>query len=247
MRAVLTIIAVLTLALAAIVAQAQQPITIYYFDRPPLYYQDGNGRAAGRVVERARLAFQRAGVPHVFKMAPHKRILHIIKSGCFCCGIGWFKNVDRQAFANFSLPIYRDPPLVALANKTAAQKLPRPPTLKQLLESGLVFGVNAGYSYGPRVDGFIQSLQPPREVVTNSQMQLARMAAMGRVDYLLTNKDEARWMVGINRQLATHLTIVRIADEPPRNSRYIMYGRSVPSEVVERLNRAIIELGQPGR
>ena len=55
---------------------------------------------------------------HLSGKMPFKRQLITIKANKIkACGIGWFKKTEREKFAWFSQPIYKDKPTVAISKK----------------------------------------------------------------------------------------------------------------------------------
>ncbi len=234
----------LALALAVVFGASSAPaaeraLVVYYIPRPPFYLTGDDGRPRGIIVDIAKEVFWRARVAHRFKEAPCKRIIVNLKRKEYACGIGWFKKPEREAFARFSAPIYRDRPLVAVVNKKKAARLPPKPTLNRLLDSGLTIGVIDGFSYGPWADEGFERFKPKMEVVTGSQQTLLRMMALGRFDYALINAEEAEWRLENDPGLSARLEIKQIADAPEGNLRHIMFSLAVEKEVIERINAAI--------
>ncbi len=190
-------------------------------------------------MEIARLVFQRAGIPHRFVPLPPRRILHIIQEGAPVCSVGWFRTREREAFARFSEPIYRNLPIGALIRRDAAARWPPRPTLREAIGSGLVIGLVKGYRYGPKVEAELARLRPRTERVAGGQENLLRMLARGRVDWMLICPEEAAYRLRSDPELAARTVFVHFRDPPPGNQRHIMFSRTVPEGILQAVNKAV--------
>ena len=226
-------------ALARGARAGREPLPVLYIDRPPYYQTLPDGSAGGALVEIARLVLERAGVPHRFVEMPARRILQMIRKGESVCSVGWFRTRERESFARFSEPIYRNLPIGAMVRREAASRWPPRPTLRDALGSGLVLGMVNGYRYGPEVDALVARLRPPVVRVAGGQENLLRMLARGRVDWMLVCPEEAGYRFRRDPDLAARTVLVRFRDAPPGNRRYILFSRSVPPGVVKAVNEAI--------
>lgn len=221
-------------------AQAQEPLTLYYFPRPPFYTTDAQGQAGGPLVDLARAIMTRADLAHRWVSMPSKRVLLQLGQGDPACGVGWIRTPERETFARFSRPILRDAPMVALARPATAQGLPTPATLAGLLTSDLVLGVIDGFSYGPEVDALIARHHPPRQPMTGEVSRLMYMTAAGRCDWMLLNRQEALWQMANDPALGRGLRALELADAPPGNLRRLMCAKSLAAATMERIDRAIL-------
>lgn len=220
-------------------ARAEEPLTIYYFPRPPFYLTDDDGHATGLLVELTRAILARAGISCNFIAMPSKRVLMMLRQGATGCGVGWLRTPSRETYAVFSRPIHRDTPMVALMRPEKAAQLPPQASLAGLLSSGLVLGVVDGFSYGDQVDRMIARANPARQLVTGEVSRLMRMTIADRCDWMLTNRLEARWQMDHDPALGQGLRVVDLPDAPPGNLRYLMCSPNLAGEVMERIDRAI--------
>ena len=223
-------------------AAAQQTLPVYYLDRAPYYFKQPDGQAGGFLVEVTRLILEKAGVPHRFEELPPKRILAEIQDGKYACSIGWFKTPERESFAKFSLPIYRNQPMCIVINPDKRSVLPGKPTGGDIAGSGLLLGTIAGFSYGEWADGLISRFKPPRQEVHVEMATLFTMIAWGRVDYIFVSPEEAIPFIESRSDLAEKLLLVRIADAPEGSPRHLMFGRAVLDETIAKIDRAVIEV-----
>ncbi|MCB2189463.1 MAG: transporter substrate-binding domain-containing protein [Deltaproteobacteria bacterium] len=228
--------------LAAPALAQEKPLAVLYFPRPPLYVARPDGTPGGLVMRVAVQVLERAGIPHYFQEMPAKRIVQSIKHGDYACGVGWFRTPEREAFANFSRPLFQDQPLVAVVRKAAAPPEGRFPSLAALLTSARVMGVIDGFSYGPAVDPLLAVRRGPREVITGPNEHLLAMILDRRADYCLINPSQAGWLLAEEPRFHRSLAMVPIEDAGPGNYRYLMCSKAVPPEIMERLNRAVAQV-----
>jgi uncharacterized protein (TIGR02285 family) len=223
-------------------AAAQETLPIYYMDRAPYYIKLPNGQAGGFLVEVTRLILDEAGVPYRFEELPPKRILAKIQDGEFAGSVGWFKTPERESFAKFSLPFYRNLPMCIVINADKRRLLSEKPTGGEIVGSGLQLGVIAGFSYGSWLDGLIQDYAPPKQAVNVDTATLFHMIARGRVDYIFVSPEEAIPLMDSRPDIADKLLLVRIDDAPEGSPRHLMFGRAVPDETLARIDRAVLEV-----
>ena len=170
-------LAVLWSLWAAAGAAAQEPLPVYYFERPP-YYFTHDGHPTGFLLDRAVALFALAGVPARYESMPSKRIMHKLQSDEPCCSVGWFRVPGREAFARFTLPIHRDKELVALFAGPDAQAMYAHNNVATLLaDDSLVLGVVDGFSYGWVVDNLIHTIDPRMKVMVSTQDRMVSMVA----------------------------------------------------------------------
>lgn len=237
--AILGLILVLTLVGPVF---SEQALTVYYFPRPPLYIVNSDGSAGGFLSEIVKLVFNDAGIKYEFKNVPTKRILENLRQKEYSCGIGWFKNPEREQFALFSESIYRDLPMAAVIHKDKVAGLPANPTMEQLLTSKLTLGLKEGFSYGPWAEEAIQKFKPTTVTTTTEQVNLLLMITNGRADYTFMSVEEATWLLQSDQTLGAGLKVVKVQDAPEGNSRYIMFSQGVDKAVVDKVNQSIAKV-----
>jgi hypothetical protein len=90
-------------------------ITLHYNERPPYLVTTERG-VGGLTGDPATIAFERSNIPFQWNQTPSKRQIYLLQQNRGRdCLVGWFKNMEREEFAKFTLPIYRDKPQIALA------------------------------------------------------------------------------------------------------------------------------------
>lgn len=221
-----------------------KPLLIFYFHRPPYYVERTEGEPTGFLVEITRMVFRKADIPYKFLKMPPKRILLRIRQKEYSCSVGWFRNAERELFASFSSPIYRNKPLCIVMRKSQVAGFPSRPTLQRIFESGLTLGVIDSFSYGAWVDDKIAKLSPRLYKFSGNQSNVLNMIMKSRLDYMLMAPEESHYIFNNNQEVRDKLKCIRIADAPEGNLRYLMFSRGVDQRIIERLNAAIEEVIQ---
>ncbi len=221
-------------------ALAQAPLTVAWREKPPYYYLDENKVAKGFMLDRARQVFAAAGVPAVFVNEPQKRIWANFSHGTpNYCSISWYRLPEREAVAQFSVPLHADLPHAVLAVPAVAARVRSHPDLKALLsDKSLTLGVIDGVSYGPELDARIAASKNRIMRRTVETAAMFRMVAFGRADYLFVDREDWNYLRLKFPELQA-LELIDFADMPPGLKRHIVCSRDVPAETMERLNRAI--------
>lgn len=216
-----------------------EPITVYYFERPPYYFTLG-GHPTGFLLDRAIALFALAGVETRFESIPSKRIMHLLQSNEPCCSVGWFRTPERETFARFTKPIHWDKELVALFAYPNAETVYAHSGVASLLaDESLVLGVVDGFSYGEVVDRLIRTIKPSMLSVVSTQDRMVTMVAQDRFDYIFVAPEEADMLLS-EAEPGLGLLLLRVLDGVPEgNSRHIICSKSVPAEVIKALDAAI--------
>lgn len=234
-------IALRACALACVVAftpaRAQEPITLHFNERPPYMVAAADGTANGLSATPARQAFQAAGIAVRWAQTPTTRQLAVIKDNeGLHCAIGWFRKPDREAFAKFSKPIYRDRPTVALAHSAFVTERRLADLLRR---QGVTVLVKDNYSYGAMIDALLAEKRAFVLSTTAENQQMLRMVAERRVDMMFAAEEEAEHLVGQAGIAARGVQMLRFDDVPIGERRHLMCSKRVPDALLERLNAAI--------
>lgn len=232
------------LLLAAALAPAQ-PVTVSWRDKPPYYYLE-DGIAKGFMLDYAKEVFAAAGIEAHFVQEPQKRIWSRFADGTRnYCSVSWYRVPEREALAQFSLPVYTDPPHTILVAPAALERVRTHPTLASLMaDPVLTLAVIDGVSYGPELDVRIRQSanQVMRRTVPTTNM--LQMLAAGRASYLLADRNDWNHLRARNKQVAS-LAQYEVPDLPPGLKRHILCSRDVPAATMERLNQAIRTTPKP--
>lgn len=226
------------LSLLSLFAWAQDPVVhLHYHTRIPFMSQQ-QGLVMGLVADPVREAVLKAGLNVIWQETPSKRQMEVIAAGHgLDCGIGWFRTVERERIAQFSLPLYQDQPMVVLT-RADTSTLHDGMTVLALLRSDLRLLRRDGYSYGAELDEAINQYQPPGYLVTVSNLAMLRMIQLGRADYLFITPEELDNLLPQQPSRAG-LRVLSLQDMPRGSARYLMCSRAVPLEWLARFNAAL--------
>jgi len=229
------------LLLLASPAFATPEIVIEYRDKPPYHYTE-NGQPKGFLLDRVQQVFRKAGFHPVFNEVPPKRIFQDIQANDkTVCSPGWYKLPERELFARFSRPIHQDKPHLVLT--AAIQTVGRHPSLKSLMaDQSLTLGVADGVSYGPELDAAFLGMAVPPIKATVSPLQLAKMVAAHRVDYMLIDQEDFT-QIGQKAEFSElNLTPIKFPDMPPGLKRYLICSKNVDDRTMAKLDKAISQI-----
>ncbi len=232
-----------TLSLSAHSDSSYAPIIISYLDRPP-YYHTVEGEAQGLLVDKVKTILEAADIEADYREVPAGRILHNIEHNISAqCSIGWFKNNTREKFARFTLPIWRDSPWMVLAPVQIKDAISQYERFSELLaDSTLSWGTHRGFSYGQYLDGLAQQYATNKMEFSGDQMLLPKMMLKGRASYMIIAKEEFLPLIESAGLGLDSFFLQPMADAPPVSERFLMCSKSVPPEIIEKINQAILML-----
>ncbi|GAB6112074.1 substrate-binding periplasmic protein [Desulfomicrobium salsuginis] len=243
-RALLVLFVLLGSLLATPAAAANATdLHVVYLERPPYYWTE-NGQPRGFLLGLTRQILDRAGIPASFSQHPPNRIMEELRTDSGpTCSIGWFKTPERETFATFSLPIYRDQPLVLLTTTDKAHLFSRHTTLRDVLaDRSLIMAQVASFSYGEAVDRMQKEILVRSLTVSSSQKVLPKLILQGRAAYMLVAPEEVPTLLRLAEVDAGRFTTLTMQDIPAGNLRYLIFTKSVPDSTLQRINAAIADL-----
>jgi polar amino acid transport system substrate-binding protein len=219
-------------------ALAAPVIHLYFEERPPYIVRNG-GDVEGLTGSAAAQAFKAADVPFAWEVGSMGRQMHMLRENLGPnCVIGWYKTSERMTFAKFTKPIYRDGPIVALARHDFSFDPAR--TMAEVLATpGVRLLVRTKYSYGPYVDSAIKRIQPQLVASPLPNVQLIDLLIGNRADFMFTAEEESTLLLKRAENKSGDLHVLRFSDGLPGIERHIACTRSVPDDVINRLNQAI--------
>jgi len=231
------LLAVLSLPLAD--ACAAGAVVATYNTRPPYLVPGEGGAPAGLTGTPAAAAFRAAGIEVTWTRLPTNRQLAMVKDPqARSCALGWFRTPERERYAKFTKPIYRDKDWVLLARTDFS--VGDDATLDGLLRrQGTRVLVKDNYSYGVHIDGLMGRIKPARSISTGAPVQMLQSISAGLADFMFVSDDEAHYLLAHGGEHAKNLRVLRLRDMPRGSERHIMCGMGVPDEVITRLNQAI--------
>lgn len=222
-------------------AAANEPIALMYAERAPYIVVNENGGISGLTADPSVQAFEEAGVAFSIVEIPTNRQLASIQSNAApSCGIGWFDRPERRVFAQFTKPIYRDRPTVVLMQRSTALAGYYDSLEKLIANDKLMMLAKTQFSYGQRIDTWIQKYRPRQTLVTLDNVGMVRMLTAKRADYMLMGQEEATHLMKQSDLVdVDDVRTLSFPDSPSGNYRHLMCSLSVPATVIEQLNKVI--------
>lgn len=214
-------------------------IILHYNERPPYLVTTETG-VGGLTGDPATMVFERSNIPFHWEQTPSKRQIYLLqRNKGRDCLVGWFKNAEREEFAKYTLPIYRDKPQVALV-RANNDKIPTISTVIDLFSNPqLNFLVKDGYSYGDYLDGKIKEYNPVQTVTTVENSEMLKMIYAGHADYVLIAPEEADGLIRTSDFDFHDFKFVHFTDIPSGEERYILCSLQVEDSIIQQLNEAI--------
>ncbi len=244
LRRTLLFLICLALSIRAQTGSAES-LDVHYFEYPPYYHQLEDGQASGIIVDLARQVFAAAGVEPKFSFVPAKRILHEMQGDRPTASLGWFKTPERERFARFSLPIYVNRPVGVFFLRENEQRFRPYDTLEGLLQSGsFFFGRVQGFSEGALLDRMISKYQDKTVQVAADSIRLLKMVESRRCDFMLIPPEEVDVLMDAAQVPKEKFMLKAMSDIPRGNLRHIIYSKTVPTDLIRRIDQAILtEIG----
>lgn len=227
-----------SLMLALPFSRAEELIHLTYSERPPYMVQQEDGAVSGLTGAPAAAAFKAANIPVQWHKVPTNRQLFMVKDhSSLSCAIGWFATPERQQYAKFTKPIYRDRTWVALSNATfGARNITSLEELAHHSDARVLIKEN--YSYGG-LDDFMKQWRPVTAISTATTIKMVQSVSTGMVDLMFVSEDEGHYIIKEMGARMPTLRLLQFKDMPRGLERHIMCGKNVPDEVIARLNKAI--------
>jgi polar amino acid transport system substrate-binding protein len=222
-------------------APAQNLLQLYYDERIPYAEMNENGIVRGLTATPTAAAFEATDIPFIWKKMPFKRQLATIKANRKkACGIGWFKNPEREEFARFSAPIYQDKPTIVISRK-GSEFLSHHSTVASLLsDTRIKLLLKDGFSYGSYLDAMIEQHQPDKlMVVGSSNLEMLKVLLSGRADYFFAAEEEAEEIIKSGGYTMSQFELQRFNGMPAGNNRYLACSQQVSPEMIERFNQSL--------
>jgi len=225
----------LGLALCALApAYAEGKITLFYNERPPYLMTQPDGSVTGLTADAAASALKKAGIAFMWQKVPANRQLFMIQSnGGEECAVGWFRNAEREKYAKFSKSIYQDKPTVALIRNDIDANAERLDTW--LIAQSIRILAKENYSYGTYLDELLARWQQTVIYTAAENSKMLHMLEQGRADMMFMAEEEYNF-IGRHGGM---LRMVRFADLPQGEKRYLLCSKKVPDELLERFNQQL--------
>ncbi|MFW5498195.1 MULTISPECIES: substrate-binding periplasmic protein [unclassified Maridesulfovibrio] len=230
------------LSLSNKIIYAEQ-ITVGYIELPPYYYTNDQQKPEGILLHLTKKIMERAGCKCKYMSMPSKRILHTIKKGGLFASIGWFKTPDREEYANFSLPIYENKPILVLLRRENREQFSKYKTLEELLKkSRYKTGLIAGHSMGGYIDYLLQKHPKSFHALSGTTEQLVRMLHDKRIDFCLLAPVEIAKIIRQSPYKEDDFYLMSMSDIIKGNTRHLIFSKDVSNDTISKINAAITEI-----
>ncbi len=221
---------------------AQEPIQALYNPRPPYLVPDSNGGVSGLTGSVAGYAMAAAKVHFKWVEVPSERQVMMLKvNAARIAAVGWFKNSDREKFAKFSIPIYQDKGTVVLSRRDNARVAAAKTVDDLFQDKSLILLAKQGYSYGGFLDGKIAQKNPTSSSVVGENLKMINMIHGNHGDYMFIAPEEASGAIKAAGFPDEDFQLLRLADMPPGEKRYILYSKSVDDATIALIDKHIKE------
>lgn len=217
---------------------ADSVLTVAFNNKPPFFYFE-SGEAKGILVEQAKQVLQKAKVPYQFEELPFSRVLlELERKRPMFAALGFSKTPERESFAVFSKPLYRDRTPVILVRAADADIFRSHGTLQKVIDSGrFTFGGKQGNVYP--IDPLLSSMGARDRRFSGESFRLPELLVLGRFDFTLMYPEELPVALSISAVSADKVQQVSYPDIPPGSYRYFLFSTAVPESLVNRVDQAI--------
>lgn len=220
---------------------ADNDLLIVFNEKPPFFFTR-DGRPAGLLVERATKVLDDAKVLYRFASLPFNRIIVDLQSRkANYCALGFSKTREREGFAWFSLPLYKDRKPVLLVRRQDGAEFRKYKSLREMLDrTTFAFGGKQGNVYP--IDNALGSLGARDVRIAGEAHKLIQMLAANRFDFTLVFPEERETLLSLANIPADRIDQISYPDIPDGDYRYILCSQAVDAAVVDKLNRSILKV-----
>lgn len=215
-------------------------------NKPPLFYFE-HGKAVGDVVDITRQACTLAGLKCGFVELPFQRVMaYLEQRRPGFAALGFSKSPQREAFATFSEPIWRDASpilLVRAADKKAFQSYAS--LADMVARSRYVFGGKLGNVYP--IDEQLRALRERDIRFSGEAQRFPLLLVFGRFDFTMLYLPEVLPALQASAVVPSAVEIVTYPDMPRGAERYLLFSKEVAPDIVQKLNVALVTLRKRGK
>jgi polar amino acid transport system substrate-binding protein len=224
----------------------QDVVKVAWVARPPFQYTENTGnnkQAKGRRLDRVKLIFKLANIPAEFVEEPAKRIWSQLATGNGnYCSFDWYKLAEREAIAQFSIPLEITAPYSILVSPSAYTQVAAHMHLDELLaDSELSLGLLDAVSYGEELTTLIQHSKNKQVRIHASPSVMARMISANRASFMFINKYEWEYLKK-NDALLNAAKLLDMTGVPAGQPSYLVCGKKMDAARMQKLNQAIEKL-----
>jgi len=220
-------------------------LTFAHTQRPPYHFRSyDDKKPQGFISEIMHKVLREAKIEADFQVQTANRIMQEAKKTTPFCSFTWFKNPQRQVFANFTHPLWQDSPFVILIKKRFKLQFENHATFESLLLSeNLIFGTLDKISYGSYIDNLLENPNNAisRQKIVNQQKNMATMLELNRFDFMIVSPEEIKGVLKAAKIDTKNYMTIGYPDIPLGGKRRIMCNKATGKVVIDKLNKAILK------
>ena len=227
-------------------AQSESDIEFGFNNKPPLFYFEGS-QARGEVVDVVRHACIAAAVRCKFTELPFQRVLLYLEQGRpGFAALGFSKTPEREKFVTFSEPIWRDAPPVLLVRAADKSAFLEYSSLKNMIQnSRFVFGGKLGNVYP--ISDALQGMGARDSRFTAEATRFPLLLVAERFDFTMLYQDEILPAFQASGITPEAVAAISYPDLPLGGERFLLFSKSVPTEIGRKLNLTLRDMRKAGR
>ncbi len=201
---------------------------------------EDNNFLHGLVGTPVRKAFEKSGLKYsFFEIPPKRQLLQIKNNKEKICGLGWFKNTEREQYGKFTSPVYRDSVFIALALSTNIKLKDKKYVEDLFNDKNIVLIKKSGFSYGKYIDTLLKKLKPRTETVSSSIDKIFYMLLAGRGDYFFVSYEEALQLIIQHDIPFSKFNMIFLKNNQKGEYRYIFCSKKVTDYEIQLINRGL--------
>lgn len=231
----------------------EKELILHYQNRPPYFIDSSQGKLIdGILYKNIEKVMKQAKIKYTYDRVPFARSLYQIKEGKEnICVTYAYKTQERQKYAVYTEPIYKDEK-IAIAIRKGDSRFQNYTTLKEIMKnSSLVPMIRIGYSYGDYIDELILNFKNYKADDFNTRNQekikdtskdpeyILTSVASKEIDYSFWPKNELSFLIKQSPNLKNELETKDLRDVQTAQYRHLLCSKSVNSEDIEKINKAI--------
>jgi len=215
-----------------------EPLTLYWYDRPPLLYVE-DGQMRGLMLAPAERVMRGANIPFVWKVLPYSRAQVAIRDNQEkACAVGWFWSPERAGYAQFSPAFYYGQAMVGVvrSDMPAAE----PITIRDFLRTpGLRMIQKQDLFLGAYMHAAVHEILAESQIFTTPAgiSPILKMIESDRGDFTIVPKEETDYLLK-TAFTDGRLRVLVFSDVPKSEGRYLMCSKSVPADWMARIATA---------
>lgn len=218
-------------------AASDHELTVAFNRKAPFFYFEGDA-AKGLVVDIVSRTLNAAGLHYHYEEMPFQRLLYNlqIQRPDFIV-LGLSKTTEREKFAIFSRPIFRDQTPVVLFRHEDHDRMAAFATFNDLVHGGMLYGRKRGTVQ--TADPLLKNMQE-RELIFDAEVvSFPLLLLKRRFDFTILYPEEVAYAIAGSGIGENEMETRLFPDMPPGDYRYLLFSKALATETIERINASI--------